>query len=96
MNAGIACREQSAQARDARDIARITLLHDAAHACLCRVACIDALEHPDSRFHPDDLRLALRGVIQDLSAELIRITTAQVQVLDDPDITADVREFADG
>lgn len=82
-----------AQARDQRDIARITRLHDAADHCLHAIVFIDALEHPDARFDAEDLRWALRGAIRDLDAELRRITEAQLQVLDDPDITAAVREY---
>jgi hypothetical protein len=86
----------SVDKRNARDLARIERLQAAVGDCLCAVAFIEPLEHPDARFDPNDLRWPLRAVMQSLAAELERITEAALDVPDDPDITAAIREFSNG
>jgi hypothetical protein len=68
---------------------------DAAAELLCAIAFIEPLAHPDAKFHPDDLRRPVRDAVDHLRLEEQRITEAVVEVPDDPDITAAVREAAD-
>lgn len=67
-------RERSDEERNLRDMARIACVRAEVEACICRIANIEPLEYPASRWHPDDLRAPLRGTLLDLATETQRIT----------------------
>lgn len=64
--------EDSVAERNARDLCRIYKFRDGVSNLLNTVALSDPLEHPDSRWHPSDLRQFLRGTLLDLAAEEAR------------------------
>jgi hypothetical protein len=51
------------------DIARVEILQDVVRDWLDQIADVGELEHPEARWHPDDLRASLHGALMDLAAE---------------------------
>jgi hypothetical protein len=94
MSSSLAQQERSAHERNLQDMARVDVVLRLVDELLGKIARIAPLEHPDSRWHPDDLRQALRGTLLDLRAERVRIQAPLLR-LDDEDITASIRELAD-
>jgi hypothetical protein len=68
-----AWRRRAAVARDNRDRSKIEILQSAIGDWLEQIKDLDELEHPDSRWHPDDLRLALERNLFDLRSEQERL-----------------------
>jgi hypothetical protein len=66
-------KERLEIARDERDVVKIEITQSVVAAWLDQIANLDPLEHPDSRWHPDDLRNALLATQCNLTAELERL-----------------------
>lgn len=84
-------REQSESKRNARDLRKIQRLQALVDDWICDLAFIEPLEHPDCRWHPDDLRNSLFAAERDLKAEAKRVTEA-ILTPDPVDIAAAIRE----
>jgi hypothetical protein len=81
-HAVIGCvRERDVVARDSRDIRTVEILRDVVGSWLEQIRDLEPLEHPDSRWHPDDLRDALLGAQVSLQAELDRLHRQPLLVL---------------
>lgn len=74
-------QERDVVARDGRDIRNLEILRDVVGAWLEQIKDLEPLEHPDSRWHPADLRDALLGTQINLQAELDRLHRQPLLVL---------------
>lgn len=64
--------DEAGAIRDGLDLIRLEILSDAVRDWLHQIRDFEPLHHPDSRWHPDDLRGALTGNLVDIAAEITR------------------------